>query len=122
MATNKVTQVTLNNIAAKIDTYDLSHETVNVTWTATMQHGSLLLANDTEAAAAAAATVEKVIDDPSLIDNDYQAGDVVQVNVAVQGNVFNTDALTFSDTSTVDPSTLTALAAKLNKFHTITNG
>lgn len=122
MATNKITQVTLNNVSSKIDTYDLSHETVLVTWTATMAHGSLLLVDNTEALIAEAATVEKAIDDPSLIENTHEVGDTVQVNVAVQGNVFNTDALTYSDNPTVDPANLTALAAKLNKFHTITNG
>ena len=122
MATNYRPQVTLNNLSSKIDTYDQTHDSLIVIWTATMGHGSLLIADGTEAAAAAAANVVFAIDDPSLIENDFTAGDSIQVNVAVQGNVFNTGALKYSDTDTVDPALLTALAAKLNTFKTITNG
>lgn len=120
--TNYRPQVTLNNLGSKIDTFDQTHATENVVWTATMSHGSLLIADNTEAAEAAAATVVKVIDDPSIIDNDFTVGDTIQVNVATNGNVFNTGALSYSDTDTVTATALTALLAQLNTFKTITNG
>lgn len=122
MATNKIIQVVLNSVASKIDTFDQSHDTVDLTWTATMQHGSLLLDTNLEAAAADAATVTQVIDMPSLIENDYTVGEVVQVNVAARNCVFHSEALTYSDTDVVDTALLTALAAKANTFRSITNG
>ena len=121
MATNYRPQVTLNNIDSKIPTFDLSHDSVLVTWTATMSDGSLLIAANTEAAEAAAATVTKVIDDPQAVVGNT-VGDTVLVNVAVQGNVFHTEALSYSDTDTVAPAALTALAAQLNTFRSIVNG
>tara|TARA_R110002153_G_scaffold53726_2_gene149555 strand:+ start:3650 stop:4003 length:354 start_codon:yes stop_codon:yes gene_type:complete len=116
MPVNSRQQVVFNEVSTQLNTSDWTHDTVLVTWTATMGNGSLLVAANTEAAEAAAATVVKAIDDPSVDDKGYEVGDTVAVNVAVQGNVFNTAALSYSDTDTVVASALTALAAKLNTF------
>ena len=116
MAVNSRPQVVLNEVTTQTTTSDWTNDTVLVTWTATMSNGSLLIADNTEAAEAAAATVVKVINDPTVEAAGYEVGDTVSVNVAVQGCVFNTAALSYSDTNTVTASALTALAAQLNTF------
>lgn len=116
MAVSSRPQVVFNEVSTQLNTSDWTHDTVTVTWTATMSDGSLLVAANTEAALIDAANVVKVIDDPQAFEKGYQVGDTVAVNVAVQGNVFNTAALSYSDTDTVVASALTGLAAKLNTF------
>ena len=116
MPVNSRPQVVFNEVATQLNTSDFTHETVNVVWTATMSNGSLLIANNTEAAVAAAATVVKVIDEGAVENKGYLVGATIAVNVATKGNVFNTSALSYSDTDTVTASALTALAAKLNTF------
>lgn len=116
MAVNSRPQVVLNEVSTQLKTSDWTHDTVLVTWTATMQDGSMLGADLLEEAVAAAATVTMVIDDPSITEKGYGVGDTVAVNVATQGNVFNTSALHFSDSDVITPANLTALNAQLNTF------
>lgn len=116
MPVNSRPQVVFNEVSTQLNTSDWTHDTVLVTWTATMQDGSMLGADLVEEAVAAAATVTMVIDDPSVTEKNNQVGDTVAVNVATQGNVFNTAALHFSDSDTITPANLTALLAQLNTF------
>lgn len=90
MATLKREQVVANfQQYAGTDTYDLTHETLQVTKTATMTHGTLLVAAGTEAINTdLASNVVYVIDDPKI---DFAAtGDEVTVSV-----VSNLDAVKF---------------------------
>ena len=65
---------------AGTNTYDLTHETLQLTKTATMTHGTLLLSTGLEAISTdLAANIAFVIDDPKV---DFAAaGDVVTVSV-----------------------------------------
>lgn len=116
MPVNSRPQVVFNEVTTQLHTSDWTHDTILVTWTATMQDGSMLGADLLEEAVAAAATVTMVIDDPSITEKGYEVADVVAVNVAVRGNVFNTAAMHFSDSDVITPANLTALAANLNTF------
>ncbi len=100
-----------------LDTMYTGHtsDTVSVTWTATMRQGSMLLANNTEAAVADVATVAKVINDPVEMSKSHNVGDTVLVNVAVRGSVFQTSELKYSDAGTAVPASL-ALLAQTNIF------
>lgn len=109
-------QVVFNEVSTQMDTSDWTHNTVLVTWTATMQNGSMLGADLLEEAVAAAATVTMVIDDATETGKSPGVGDVVALTVATQGNVFNTAAMHFSDSDTITPANLTALLAQLNTF------
>ena len=110
----------LNRDQVVLDTMLTSHtaETVSVTWTATMKQGSLLVAANTEGAAAAgAATAVKVIDDNTEMLQAHTVGDTVLLNVAVRGNVFPLNAvLVYADAATAVSSALTGLAANTNIF------
>lgn len=80
MATLNREQVVANfQQYAGTNTYDLTHETLQLTKTATMTHGTLLVAAGTEAINTdLAANVTHVIDDPKV---DFAAvGDVVTVS------------------------------------------
>jgi hypothetical protein len=93
-----------------------THEDVVVTKTSTMTHGSMLVAAGTEAAIADVAVVTGVIDDPMVDFEDVAVGDDVLVSVARRGNVFNTDALTYSDAGAAVPANLTLLNSAQNIF------
>ncbi|QXN60156.1 hypothetical protein KUA24_89 [Vibrio phage HNL01] len=87
-----------------------THTQVEVTKTATMGFGSMLVAAGTEAAKADAANVVMVIDDPSI--DAVATGDTAVVSVAVRGCEFKAAALQFSDGALTN-ETLTKLEAKL---------
>ena len=110
----------LNRDQVVLDTMYTSNtsETVSVTWTATMKQGSLLVAANTEVAAAVgAATGVKVIDDNTASLGAPTVGDTVLLNVAVRGNVFPLDAvLVYADGAVAVSSALTGLAASVNIF------
>lgn len=97
MATSNFYQVTLNKLVGAFSGNDMTHETVAVTVTATMKNGSLLLANGTEAAKAAAATVVGYIDSTAFNGKDYQVGDIAVVDVAKRNVKADSTYLTFSD-------------------------
>lgn len=100
--------VTFASLTTEFGGKAYSHETVSVTKTDTMTHGSMLIAANTEAAISAVADVTKVIDDPSI--DLVATGDTALVSVAVRGNVFNTASLTFSDAGAAVPAALTGMA------------
>ena len=89
MAIIKRPQVVFNQVSTQTSTSDWSHETVLITWTATMRDGSILDAANAEIA--------------------------VSVSVAVRGCVFNSAELVYTDGAAV-PANLTGLAANLNTF------
>lgn len=115
MPVNSRPQVVFNEVTTQLHTSDWTHDTVLVTWTATMRDGSILDSSNVEIAAAGAANGVKVIDDPVEVYKDHEVGDTVALNVAVRGNVFNSSTLVYTDGAAV-PANLTALAAQLNTF------
>lgn len=115
MAIIKRPQVVFNEVTTQNSTSDWTHDTVLVTWTATMRNGSILNASNVEIAAIAAADGVKVINDATEMSKDHTVGDTVALNVAVQGCVFNSAELVYTDGAAV-PANLTGLAAKLNTF------
>lgn len=110
MATSYRKQAILANVQTEIGGNSYTHESVEVTVTATMGNGSLLLANNTEGAVAAAATVEKIIDDPKFDDGFYTVGDTAFIRVATNNVIANSDVIKFSDAA-YGSETLTALLA-----------
>ena len=108
-------QVVFNQVSTQTSTSDWSHETVLVTWTATMRDGSILNAANAEIAAAAAADGVKVIDSGPEMSKVHAVGDVVSLSAAVRGCVFNSAELVYTDAAAV-PANLTGLAANLNTF------
>jgi hypothetical protein len=88
----------------------LSYESVQVTVTATMGNGSLLLADNTEGAAADAATVVSIIDDPKFDEGFYAVGDTILVPVGKRNLIASSDVIKFSDAA-YGAETLTALVA-----------
>lgn len=88
-----------------------------VVWTATMQNGSLLKADNTEAAAVDIADVAFVINDYQYGDNgmaEPAVGDTVQVNCVTFAAKVYASSATFSDrvATVADNAALTALTAK----------
>ncbi len=83
MATFLRPQLVLKSLQAD-GKQDLTHETLQVTKTATMSFGTLLKADFTEAAATELATatwdVAYVIDDYQLLDTTIATGDVLTVS------------------------------------------
>mgnify|MGYP000182354736 CR=1 FL=1 len=108
MATSHRQPVVLNTLSAAMGG-NMSYESVLVTVTATMQNGSLLVAANTEAAAADAATVTGIIDFPQFEVGDYAVGDVILVPVVRRDAIVNLNALHFSDGAYTNEG-LTALA------------
>lgn len=86
-----------------------THESIQVTVTATMANGSLMLATGLEAAEADAATVVGILDAPEL--EGTSVGDVIFTRLAKRNVIANTPVLKYSDVSTVTTSALTALIA-----------
>lgn len=86
-----------------------THETAEVTVTATMLNGSILV-NGIEIAAAASATGNQVIDETNFNGQDYAVGEKVLVSVAVRDVTVDASKLKFSDAA-YDDETVTALVA-----------
>lgn len=109
MATSYRKQAILAGVQTEFGGNAYTHESVEVTVTATMKNGSLL-AGDTEVAIAAAATADAIIDDPRFDDGFFEVGDTAFTRVAKRNVIANKDVLTFSD-GAYTSETLTALDA-----------
>ena len=95
MATSKREQAILATVGVETSGNAYTHETAQVTKTATMVNGSFLLANNTEAAVAAVATVAGILDFPEI--DLYAVGDVMLARVAKRSVIANKDVVKFSD-------------------------
>ena len=111
-------QVVLNEVSSELAGF--SHDTQQVTWTATMKNGSVLDAAGVELAVAGAANSVMVIDDLTVrnLDEKLVVGDVLNISVARRGCVFNESVVVFTDAG-VDAAGKTALEAFTNKFSTV---
>ena len=111
-------QVVLN--AVKTDLAGFTHETVDVTWTATMKNGSIVNASGVEIAAAAYATAAGVIDDLTArnLDGAVGTGDTISVSVAKRGCVFNDAVVTYTD-GLIDANGKAVFAGNMNTFSTV---
>lgn len=108
MATSERKQAILAGLQTELGGNAYTHETAEITMTATMKNGSLLKTDNTEGLIADAATVVGVLDAPEI--EQYVDGDVFVARVAKRNVIANKDVLTFSDGAyTVE--TLTALTA-----------
>ncbi len=74
-----------------------THQTETVVVTATMAHGSALVAANTEAAVADVALVTSIIDMPTYADEGFTVGDTITVNVAKRGCVVDESVVNYSD-------------------------
>ncbi len=95
-----------------------THDSILVTLTATMKQGSILGADGTELAVAAAADAVAVIDDLTIRGHlaEYEVGDQLLVSVAKRGLILNEDVCVFSDAA-IDATGKAALEASgNNKF------
>lgn len=110
MATSYRKQAVLAGAQTEFGGNGYTHESVVVTVTATMGNGSLLT-GATEAAVAAAATVDGVIDDPKFDDGLYTVGEEVLTRVAKNNVILNGAVIKFSDAA-FGGEGLDALAAK----------
>lgn len=98
-----------------------THDNVEVTLTDTMKQGSLLKADGTEVAAAAANNdIVGVIDDLYLRRHreEMAAGDKVMVAVAKRGLIFNSLAVKYADGNAIDAAGQAVLSGAMNKFAT----
>lgn len=108
----------------KFDSFGMTHDSVEVTMTATLKQGSLLKADGTEAATADAADVVGVVDDLELLrkqrsgDGVVPVGSKVTIAVAKRGCEFNEAALAYKD-GAINAAGKAALAVFINKFGTI---
>jgi hypothetical protein len=111
-------QIVLNKVESELPGF--THDTVQVTWTATMKNGSLLVADGTEAAAADAADVVGVIDDLTArnLAGELEVDDVLEVAVAKRGCVFNEDKVVFTD-GAINATAKAALEGNMNTFSTV---
>ena len=111
-------QIVLNEVQSVLPGF--THDTQQVTWTATMRDGSILNASGVEVATDDAATSVMVIDDLTArnLDGSLQAGDVIDVSVARRGCVFNQGQVVYSD-GAIDATGISALEAFNNKFATV---
>lgn len=116
MSTQQRYDVTLAGLQTEFGGRTYTHDSVVVTKTATMKHGSMLVAANTEAAIADVALVTGVIDDPMVDFEGVAVGDTVYVSVAKRGCVFATSALKYSDAGAAVPASLTLLASAQNIF------
>lgn len=97
------------------------HDTVEVTYTATMKQGSIVDADGVELATADAANAVGVINDEFIKNwaaTEASVGDTLKVSVAKRGAIFNESALVFTD-GAIDDAGKAALAAGMNKFTVI---
>lgn len=108
-------QVVLNEVQS--DLAGFTHDTIQITWTATMKNGSILNASGVELAVAGAADAVMVLNDFSArnFDEGLEVGDVLEVAVARRGCVFNEAVCVFTDAG-IDAAGKTALEAFNNKF------
>ena len=109
-------QAILDTVETLVSGNGYSHESVEVTVTATLGNGSMLI-GDAEAAVADAANVDGIIDDAKFDDGFYEVGDVVLTRVAKGHCVANSDVIKFSDAA-YNGEALTSLEAKGVIFRT----
>lgn len=111
-------QIVLNKVVSEAPGF--THDTVDVTWTATMKNGSMLVAAGTEAAVLDAANVVGVIDDHTVRDlaSNLEVGDTLSVSVAKRGCTFNDDKVVFSN-GAINAAARTALEGQMNTFSTV---
>ncbi len=114
MSTQQRYDVTLGGLQTEFGGTAFTHESVVVTKTATMSHGSMLVAANTEAAIANVALVTGVIDDPSI--DLIATGSTALVSVARRGCIFSTAGLKYSDAGAAVPASLTLLNSAFNIF------
>lgn len=112
MAESYRKQAILDTVETLVSGNGYSHETVELTVTATMENGSMLV-DDVEAAVANAGAVNGIIDDPKFDEGfpDYAVGQVIPVRVAKGHCVANTKVIKFSDAA-YGTEVLTLLVAK----------
>ena len=100
MATYTREQVVIDSLQGASQT--MTHETIQVTKTATMSNGTMILADRTEAAGGdLAANIVYVIDDVAITNTDITTNDVLTVS-AVSGLdwvKFNSNALKIGSTA-----------------------
>lgn len=118
MAESYREQAILDAVETNVSGNGYSHTTLELTVTATMGNGSMLVGT-TEAAAADAATVDGIIDDAKFGSGfpDYEVGSVIPVRVATGHCIANVDVIKFSDAAYAGED-LTVLAANGVKFQT----
>lgn len=113
-------------VLGKLDLLGYSHDSVEVTVTDTMQQGSLLKADGSEAAKSEAADVVGAIDDLEFLnklrsaDNTVPVGSKVLISVAKRGCIMNDKVLQYKDGSKIDDAGKAALAPT-NKFASISD-
>lgn len=117
MTTSNRYQVVLNKVVTDVSGSGYTHKTLNITKTATMKNGSLLIAAGTEAAIAGAANVVFVIDSPEV--DSLAVGATLAVSVAHRNVVLNTGVLKFSDGTVANTALLTSLKAAGVEFSDI---
>lgn len=94
MATSYREQAILATVGVETSGNAYTHETVEVTKTATMADGSFLV-DAAEAAIADVATVNGILDFPEI--ELYETGDVMLARVAKRSVIANYDVVQFSD-------------------------
>ena len=95
MATSARKQAILAGLQTEIGGNAYTHETVEITMTATMANGSFLKADNTEAAIADIAIVAGVLEAPEI--ELYADGDVFVTRVAKRNVIANSDVVQYSD-------------------------
>jgi len=110
MADSNFKQVVVNYVPSVYGGQEMSHDTVVVTKTATMENGSILKADGTEAAIADAATATHIINDTSF--DVKEEGDVVAVAAVKALAQVKKANIKFSDGAYTSEA-LTALESKL---------
>lgn len=109
MATQKMKQPIVASVQTEFGGKGRTHISLEVTKTATMENGSLLVAAGTEAAIADVALATMVIDAP-LVDF-LEVGEVALVSVAVREGTVKVSDVKFSDAGALVPANATALIA-----------
>lgn len=95
MATMQRKQVVLARVQTELGGNAYSHTDVTVTKTATMDIGSLLKADGTEAAAADAANVAMILDCPEI--EQYAVGDEIVTRGCTGAAIVDSSVMKFSD-------------------------
>lgn len=95
MATSARKQAILAGLQTEIGGNAYTHETAEITMTATMANGSFLKADNTEAAIADVALVAGILDAPEI--ELYVDGDVFVTRVAKRNVIANSDVVQYSD-------------------------
>lgn len=97
MPTSDFYQVQLDGVQNLYKNNGRTHESVVITKTTTMKNGSILKADNTEAAKADAATATKILDFTAFNGLDIATGDTLEVPVIVRESTVDATYLTFSD-------------------------